>query len=59
MTLQQPSEKDFEPAYYHGYGVSVLFKPTQARYMYKVVNGVLEPGCHIDRRSTDLAACRT
>jgi hypothetical protein len=34
MTLKQPSPADFEPAELAGYGVSVLFKPTQARYMF-------------------------
>lgn len=60
--LREPSEKDFEPAVMPSYGVSVLFKPTQARYLYKVVSGrterarigALEPGFSVDRKSTDL-----
>jgi hypothetical protein len=54
MTLKQPSPADFEPAELAGYGVSVLFKPTQARYMFKVINGILQPGRTVDRRNADL-----
>ena len=54
MTLRQPLPADFEPAIKPGLGVSVLFKPTQARYVFEVINGSLAPDCHVDRRSIDL-----
>jgi hypothetical protein len=37
-----------------GHGVSVLFKPTQARYVFEAINGSLMRGCIIDRQSADL-----
>jgi hypothetical protein len=60
--IQKMTLQDFDPALIPGYGVSVLFKPTQTRYMYKVVRDrtesagvcVLEPGCRIDRKGTGL-----
>jgi hypothetical protein len=50
----QRSPADFEPAELVGYGVSVLFKPTQARYVFKVINGILQRGRTVDRRNADL-----
>jgi hypothetical protein len=56
MTLKkQPSlDKDFEPTEVPSHGVSVLFKPTQTRYVFEVFNGSLLGSCIIDRQSTDL-----
>jgi hypothetical protein len=55
MTLKQsPLQNDFEPPEVRGHGVSVLFKPTQARYVFEVSNEFLMPGCVIDRQSSDL-----
>jgi len=53
MALKQPSPGDFEAAKYGG-DISVLFKPTQARYLFEVINGSLGRCIVVDRKSTDL-----
>jgi hypothetical protein len=53
MTLKQPSPSDFDAAEALGHGVSVLFEPTQRRYLFEVINRALGANCTIDWKSND------
>jgi hypothetical protein len=53
MTLKQPSPSDFDAAEALGHGVSVLFEPTQRRYLFEVINGGLVDDFTIDWKSND------
>jgi len=53
MTLKQPSPNDFDAAEALGQGVSVLFEPTQRRYLFEVINDALGANCTIDWKSND------
>ena len=53
MTLKQPSPDDFDAAESPGYGVSVLFEPTQRRYLFEVIDRTLGADCTVDWKSND------
>jgi hypothetical protein len=63
VALRQPSKGDFEATPLPDRpGVSVLFRPTQARYIFTAIAdsterarfGALAQGYHVDRKGADL-----